>query len=132
MPLELTDDRARLDVAGILALYDQTWWAQGRNVEDVRRALEHSHPVVTAWRGSDLVGFARVISDLTFRATVWDVIVRPDEQGRGVGTALMKFVLQHPDLQSVSQFLLLTADKHGFYQRLGFTSEREMAMMLRR
>lgn len=132
MPLELTDDRARLDVAEILALYDQTWWAQGRSLEDIRRALEHSHPVVTAWRGADLVGFARVISDLTFRATVWDVIVRPGEQGRGVGTALMEFVLQHPDLRSVSQFLLLTADKHGFYERLGFRPEREMAMMLRR
>jgi GNAT superfamily N-acetyltransferase len=132
MPLELTDDRARLDVAGILALYHQTWWAHGRSLEDVRRALEHSHPVVTAWRGADLVGFARVISDLTFRATVWDVIVRSDEQGRGVGTALVEFVLHHPDLQSVSQFLLLTADKHGFYERLGFKPEREMAMMLRR
>lgn len=132
MPLELTDDRARLDVAEILALYDQTWWAQGRSLEDIRRALEHSHPVVTAWRGADLVGFARVISDLTFRATVWDVIVRPGEHGRGVGTALMEFVLQHPDLRSVSQFLLLTADKHGFYERLGFRPEREMAMMLRR
>jgi GNAT superfamily N-acetyltransferase len=132
MLLELTDDRARLDVAGILALYHQTWWAHGRSLEDVRRALEHSHPVVTAWRGADLVGFARVISDLTFRATVWDVIVRSDEQGRGVGTALVEFVLHHPDLQSVSQFLLLTADKHGFYERLGFKPEREMAMMLRR
>jgi GNAT superfamily N-acetyltransferase len=132
MPLELTDDRARLDVAGILALYHQTWWAHGRSLEDVRRALEHSHPVVTAWRGADLVGFARVISDLTFRAPVWDVIVRSDEQGRGVGTALVEFVLHHPDLQSVSQFLLLTADKHGFYERLGFKPEREMAMMLRR
>ena len=131
-PLELSDDRTRLDVGRILALYDQTWWARGRTLEAVRRALEHSHPVVSAWRGSDLVGFTRVISDLTFRATIWDVIVHPEEQGRGVGTALIQFVLQHPDLQSVSQFFLLTADKHGFYERLGFRPEREMAMMLRR
>jgi GNAT superfamily N-acetyltransferase len=131
-PIHITDDRSRVDVVAILALYDQTWWAEGRSPDDVRRALEHSHPVVTAWEGGDLVGFARVISDLTFRATIWDVIVRPSHQGRGLGAAIMKYVLEHPDLKSVSQFLLLTADKHGFYERLGFAAEREMAMMLRR
>lgn len=62
----------------------------------------------------------------------WDVIVRPSHQGRGIGKALMDFVLNHPDLKSVSHFLLLTKDKHSFYQRLGFQAEREMAMVLRR
>jgi len=31
-----------------------------------------------------------------------------------------------------SNFLLLTKDKHAFYERFGFESERDMAMMLRR
>lgn len=131
-PIDITDDRARLDVTRILALYEDTWWAKGRSVDAVRRALEHSHPVVTAWEAGQLVGFARVISDLTFRATIWDVIVRPSHQRRGIGLAMMRFVLDHPDLRSVSHFLLLTADKRGFYERLGFTPEREMTMMLRR
>ncbi|MGE5177647.1 MAG: GNAT family N-acetyltransferase [Bacteroidota bacterium] len=130
--IEITDDRARLDVTRILALYEETWWAKGRSADAVRRALDHSHPVVTAWEAGVLVGFARVISDLTFRATIWDVIVRPSHQRRGIGLAMMQFVLDHPDLRSVSQFLLLTADKHGFYERLGFQPEREMTMMLRR
>ena len=130
--IEITDDRARLDVTRILALYEETWWAKGRSADAVRRALDHSHPVVTAWEAGVLVGFTRVISDLTFRATVWDVIVRPSHQRRGIGLAMMQFVLDHPDLSSVSQFLLLTADKHGFYERLGFQPEREMTMMLRR
>lgn len=132
MPIDITDDRARLDVSQILALYEETWWAKGRSTEAVRRALDHSHPVVTAWEAGALVGFTRVISDLTFRATIWDVIVRPTHQGRGIGTAMMRFVLDHPDLKSVPHFLLLTADKHGFYEKLGFTPERELAMMLRR
>ena len=130
--IEITDDRARLDVTRILALYEETWWAKGRSADAVRRALDHSRPVVTAWEAGLLVGFARVISDLTFRATIWDVIVRPSHQRRGIGLAMMQFVLDHPDLRSVSQFLLLTADKQGFYERLGFTPEREMTMMLRR
>src|SRR6266704_2944849 len=120
MPIEITDDRARVDVGQLLELYKTAWWALSRSADDVRRALEHSHPVVTAWEGETLVGFTRVISDRTYRATIWDVIVRPSHQGRGVGQRLMKFVLDHPDLKTVSNFLLLTKDKHAFYERFGF------------
>ena len=132
MQLELTDDPTRIDVAQLLELYRTTWWANDRSSEQIRRALTHSHPVITAWDGSKLVGFARVISDLTYRATIWDVIVRPTYQGKGVGRAVMNAVLDHPDLKTVTQFVLLTSDKHTFYERLGFRPEREMAMTLRR
>ena len=81
---------------------------------------------------STLVGFTRVISDRTYRATIWDVIVRSSYQGRGIGGKLVQAVLDHPDLKTVTSFLLLTKDKHRFYERLGFESERDMAMVLRR
>ena len=132
MPIDITDDRERVDVIQLLELYKSTWWALNRSAPDVRSALENSHPVVSAWDGAHLVGFTRVISDRTYRATIWDVIVRPSHQGRGIGKRLLDFVLEHPDLKSVSSFLLLTKDKHAFYERLGFQSEREMAMVLRR
>jgi len=132
MPIDITDDRERVDVIQLLELYKSTWWALNRSAPDVRRELENSHPVVSAWDGAHLVGFTRVISDRTYRATIWDVIVRPSHQGRGIGKRLLDFVLEHPDLKSVSSFLLLTKDKHAFYERLGFQSEREMAMILRR
>ena len=132
MPIEITDDRARVDVRQLLELYKTAWWALERSREDVERALQYSHPVVTAWDDGSLVGFTRVISDRTYRATIWDVIVRPSHQGHGIGARLVQYVLDHPDLKTVTSFLLLTKDKHSFYERLGFQSEREMAMVLRR
>ena len=132
IPIEITDDRARVDVRQLLELYKTAWWALERSAGDVGRALEYSHPVITAWDGPQLVGFTRVISDRTYRATIWDVIVRPSHQGRGVGERLMQSVLDHPDLKTVSAFLLLTKDKHSFYERFGFRSEPNQAMMLRR
>ena len=131
-PIEYTDDRTRIDLEQLMSLYEGTWWAKGRPLDRIRRAIEHSHPVLTAWDGPVLVGFTRVISDLTFRATIWDVVVRESHRGRGIGGALVKRALEHPDLKTVSTFLLLTRDKHSFYERLGFTAEREMAMVLRR
>lgn len=132
MPIEITDDRARVDVRQLLELYKTAWWALERSGEGVERALQYSHPVVTAWDEGTLVGFTRVISDRTYRATIWDVIVRPSHQSRGIGARLVQYVLDHPDLETVTSFLLLTKDKHGFYERFGFRSERDMAMLLRR
>ena len=132
MPIEITDDHARVDVRQLLELYKATWWALDRSAEDVRRALRYSHPVISAWDGATLVGFTRVISDRTYRATIWDVIVRPSHQKQGIGKRLVTFALDHPDLKSVTHFFLLTKDKHAFYERFGFESERDMAMMLRR
>jgi GNAT superfamily N-acetyltransferase len=77
-----------------------------------------------------MVGFARVISDLTYRATIWDVIVRPSHQSRGVGKLIMRRLLDHPDLRTVTYFLLITKDKHAFYEPLGFHLEPTMAMTL--
>lgn len=131
-PIEYSDDRERIDLGQLLSLYDATWWAHGRSLDDIRRALAHSRPVLSAWDGPELVGFTRVISDLTFRATIWDVIVRASHRGQGIGGALVERVLEHPDLRTVSTFLLLTRDKHSFYERLGFTREQEKAMVLRR
>ncbi|MGH7680357.1 MAG: GNAT family N-acetyltransferase [Candidatus Eiseniibacteriota bacterium] len=130
--IECSDDPARVDLAQLVELYHLTWWAHDRNLDQVRRALAHSRPVLTAWDGEQMVGFTRVISDLTYRATIWDVIVRPSHQGRGVGRQMMHRVLEHPDLKTVTSFLLLTKDKHSFYEQLGFRTEPSMAMVLRR
>ena len=34
--------------------------------------------------------------------------------------------------QTVTAFLLITKDMHGFYEQFGFETEPDMAMMLRR
>jgi ribosomal protein S18 acetylase RimI-like enzyme len=130
--IECSDDPGRVDLAQLLELYQITWWAHDRTMDQVRRALTNSRPIISAWEGGRMVGFTRVISDLTYRATIWDVIVRPSHQGRGIGKMLMHHVLEHPDLQTVTNFVLLTKDQHAFYERLGFRKERDMAMTFRR
>jgi len=130
--ITISDDRSRVDLDQLLDLYRETWWAKNRGRAETARALEHSHPLITAWAGPRMVGFSRVVSDLTYRATIWDVIVRSDLQGRGIGRRLMRAILDHPDLETVTMFLLLTKDQHRFYAGLGFTHEKDMSMMLRR
>lgn len=109
-----------LDVHQLQALYDHAPWAKGRDTDGIKRMLENTDYVFSAWDGPRLVGIARILTDRIYRATLWDVVVHPDFQGQGVGDALLKTILSHPVLSKVEKFWLNTRDKQAFYERFGF------------
>ncbi|HUK55550.1 MAG TPA: GNAT family N-acetyltransferase [Nitrospiria bacterium] len=109
-----------VDVKQLQALYHHAPWAKGRDPDGIKRMLENTDYVFSAWDGPRLIGFARVMTDRIYRATLWDVVVHPDVQGRGVGETLMKTILSHPVLSRVQKFWLNTRDKQAFYERFGF------------
>jgi ribosomal protein S18 acetylase RimI-like enzyme len=111
---------AAVDPAALQALYEHAPWARGRTVDGIRRMLAHTDYHFSAWDGQRLVGFARVLTDGVYRATLWDVVVHPDYQGRGVGEELVNRVLTHPVLSTVEKFWLNTRDKFAFYEKFGF------------
>ena len=113
-------------------LYSGVAWARDRRLADIRKALKHSDLVAGAWAGRELVGFARVSTDFTFRAVLWDVIVDPPHAGQGLGSRLVRSLLEHPKLKTVDQFWLYTSDKQGFYERLGFQAYPDNTMRLLR
>ena len=69
------------------------------------------------------VGFARVITDFSEFASLWDVFIDDEHRGKGVGKALMQYVLDHPRLKGIFRWFLMTEDAHGLYQRYGFKTE---------
>ena len=117
------------------ALYQQEWWTTGRSLEDVRKMLVHSDCVFGLCEpGSErLIGFARVLSDRVYKALIFDVIVAAEVRGRGVGQALMRAVLGHPDLRTVRHFeLYCVPDMEPFYRQFGFTADVSGVRLLRR
>lgn len=121
-------DAAGLDPVQLLALYHQAPWAKTRSVEDARTMLANTDVAVTAWDGTALVGFSRVLTDYVYRATIWDVIVDQQHQGQGIGTELVQRLLHHPKLARVELFWLCTR-RPGFYERLGFTDKAQTGMV---
>ncbi len=69
------------------------------------------------------MGFARVITDYTEFASLWDVFINEEYRGKGIGKMLMKYVLEHPRLKGVFRWFLMTEDAHGLYQKFEFKSE---------
>ena len=56
--------------------------------------FERASLVLTAWKGSRLVGIARVLSDGVLYSFLVDLAVEPDVQGLGIGRLLVLSVLE--------------------------------------
>ena len=67
-----------------------------------------------------MLGFARVVTDKVVFAYLMDLFVFEDYQGKGLGTRLVKHIVEHPDFQ-VRLWFLGTADAHGLYEKFGFS-----------
>jgi GNAT superfamily N-acetyltransferase len=80
----------------------------------------------------ELVGIARILDDGGVHASLWDVIVHPDHQRRGIGSALVASALDRcADRRLVA--LVSTPAAVPFFAALGFAAESHghAAMYLR-
>ncbi len=118
------------EINQVQTLFNQeTFWAQGRDSDQLRKSLLGSDVVVTAWFEAELIGLARALSDGVYRATIWDVVVAADYRGLGIGKKLIKTLLTMPELQ-VERIYLMTTHHQAFYHRLGFQPNSSTTMVM--
>lgn len=118
--LILSTDPARLDLDRIYEFLTNCYWAKGIPREVVARSIEHSL-CFGIYDGKAQVGFARVITDFATIAYLGDVFVLESHRGRSLGKWMMECITQHPALQGLRRWILLTRDAHGLYSQFGFT-----------
>lgn len=116
---EIATDPGRLDIDLIHTFLASSYWAEGRSRATVERSIAHSL-CFGVYRAGQQIGFARVVSDRAVFAYLMDVFVLPERRSRGLGKALIRAVLAHPDLQELRLFALRTRDAHGLYAQFGF------------
>ena len=74
------------------------------------------------------VGFARAVSDGVNDAYLADVVVDPADRGRGVGTLLVRTMIDDgPGARF--RWTLFTDDAHGLYAKFGFETPDRTAMV---
>jgi ribosomal protein S18 acetylase RimI-like enzyme len=81
-------------------------------------AFANSFVTVFVRQGSQLIGFGRALSDGAYQAAIYDVAIVPEFQGKGVGTAIMRSILDR--LPQCNVILYASIGKEGFYETLGF------------
>ena len=117
--IELSDDKARLDVERVHRWLASSYWTPGIERAVVEKAIAGSH-CLGAYRDGEQVGYARAITDHATFAWIADVWVEETLRGQGIGRRMVQWFLDHPDLRDIRRIALGTADAHGVYAALGF------------
>ena len=129
---ELSTDPARVDVDRVHRwLSTDAYWALGRPRETTVRAIAGSL-TFGVYRPGDLVqvAFCRMVTDGATFAWLGDVYVDPAERGRGLGSWLVASARDEVAARGVRRILLVTADAHEVYARLGFTAPARPDQMM--
>ncbi len=106
----------------ILQLYRSVGWSNYfERPQMLKKAFSGSLCVLGAYEGETLVGIIRAVGDGYSILFIQDILVHPRCQRRGIGTALMKAMLER--YAHVYQIQLATDNTQktiAFYKSLGF------------
>jgi GNAT superfamily N-acetyltransferase len=138
----LSTDRSRVDIEAVHRfLSESSYWARGRPFDVQSTAIANSPLIVGAYHesgddstvgGGAQVGFARMVTDLATFAWLCDVYVLDEHRGGGLGTAMVRLIVEHPAVRDIRLQILATADAHGLYERFGYTPLPEPSRWMNR
>ena len=116
------------DEREILPLYASVGWtAYTDQPETLRRGFENSLLTLAAYEENRLIGVLRAVGDGQTIVFVQDLLILPEYQRRGVGTALLRELLaRYPQVRQIE----LTADDSpsllAFYRKACFVPMSEL------
>lgn len=127
----ISTDKEKLDLQVIHDYLYICYWAKGIPKEVVAKSIEHSL-CFGVYQDREQVGFCRVITDYSTFMYLADVFILEEHRGKKLGVALINTVVNHPDLQGIRTWTLLTRDAHGLYEKFGFENHEDPKRFMRR
>ena len=124
MNITYNDRKKNLPVEQLYHLFFSAGWAGPERDPAAEKhkyfnvPFKNSTLVVSAWDNKRLAGVVRVLSDRFGRAVIYDLVVDPEYQNKGIGTELVKRCIAHyPNCE-----WLVGTEAHiaGYYEKLGF------------
>ena len=114
--------------AEILRLYRSVGWtAYTDHLEVLQKGFEKSMLTLAAYEGDQLLGIIRAVGDGHTIVFVQDILVFPEYQRKGIGTALLQAMLDR--YSHVRQIELATDNTPkiiAFYKAMGFCEMSEI------
>ena len=105
------------------SLFNTTGWNKDYQAspDDLEKANRNSWLTVSAYDRSRLVGFGRAVTDFVLHAMIFDMIVLPEYQGRGLGTLILTRLVDKCLEAGIRDIQLFCAKgKRPFYEKNGF------------
>jgi len=118
--LNITYSRIK-QIEKVTQMLSNSFWSPKIKIHEVKKGAINSALIVGAFfNDTEQIGYGRVISDKTRFAYITDVYVDVNFRKKGIGQKIINYILNHQELVDVYQWLLITKDAHGVYNKVGF------------
>ena len=118
------------DITQYFQLFESTGWNEEYKLskEELYSSLSKSYFTISAYEGEKLIGFGRILSDGILHAMIYEMIVYPEYQGKGIGAKILNVLVQKCLDDKIRDIQLFCAKgKRGFYEKYGFSARPEDA-----
>ena len=104
----------------IRRLYSEVGWtAYTENMPALEQGYKNSMTVLAAYEDDELLGIIRTVGDGFTIVFIQDILVFPEKQRQGIGTALLKAVLdRYPNVRQIELATDNTPKTVAFYKLL--------------
>ncbi len=116
----LYDENGSINASELIDVFQSVGW--NKNPSNITEAFKNSW-YITARDDNKLIGFARAISDYYYYTGIYDIVVRPEYQKRGIAGAMVRRLLEK--FKGTYFFLTYTEGNRDFYAKCGFTDNKE-------
>jgi GNAT superfamily N-acetyltransferase len=112
----------------IINLYQSVGWTNYlEKIDILEEAYANSICVLSAYDDDRLIGIIRAVGDGKTIVLVQDIIVLPEHQRKGVGTKLLKAVMdKYNDVYQMELMTDNTQKTKAFYRSVGFTASDDI------
>lgn len=118
MEISLSTDIDRISWEELARLFELAPLGKKRDPKMLEKAFRNSLLKVFAFHGTKLVGAGRALSDGVWRAAIYDVAVLPEYQGRGIGSTIIRHLIDSANVEVI--MLYAAPGKEEFYEQFGF------------
>ena len=113
----LTSDVAQIDWDRLTLIFKRAPLGE-RDPAILRQVFTNSGVRCFAWIDQALIGAGRAITDGVCYAAIFDVVVLPEYQNRGIGKQITTYLISHSGAENV--LLHSVQGKEEYYSKLGF------------
>ncbi len=125
------DSRRAVSATELQALYRFTHWGKSRSLAQIDAMLEGTSLCFSVRHEGHLVAFCRMLTDFVFRGSLWDILVHPDHQGKGIGSYLIEYALNHPAVKNIPVIITFATELIPFMSKLGFEHQQGVMILQR-
>lgn len=134
MTITYNDTKKDLPVEQLHHLFFLAGWA-GSDITpdpDILKVFNipfiNSTLVISVWDNERLIGTVRVLSDKIIRSVIYDLVIDPEYQNKGIGKELVRRCMVHfPNTE-----WLVQTEKHiaGYYEKIGFKLYNDVVLTI--